>query len=216
MTRTLSERLVKGTSVCVCGVHEAKRTLEVNKIDVFSKLHNIKIEEKSVRVWRSCQIGHGKISFDQLGFNDPGGTGVVVSEEFFAFHNARVYECTDPGTESSNEDDDLDNSIIDMFECSEPGCVESFQMLSQLESNLDVGDHCVKDERQSETLHDKLCRDWAERFTTSVSITEDALCKTHLQSVPDSVPTVYTVSMSWALPKPRAGYTRFTDKVKNI
>ena len=78
-TRALSERLVKGTSACVCEVHEAKRTLEVNKIDVFSKLHNIKIEEKSIRVWRSCQ-----------GLNDQGGTGLVVSDEFFAFHNARV------------------------------------------------------------------------------------------------------------------------------
>ena len=41
---------------------------------------------------------------------------------------------------------------MSMFECSAPGCVKSFQTLSDLESHLDVGDHCVKDERPSETL----------------------------------------------------------------
>ena len=41
---------------------------------------------------------------------------------------------------------------MSMFECSAPGCVKSFQTFSELESHLDVGDHCVKDERPSETL----------------------------------------------------------------
>ena len=45
--------------------------------------------------------------------------------------------------------------------------MKSFQTFSGLESHLDVGDHCVKDERPSETLYDKLRRDWADRFTTS-------------------------------------------------
>ena len=67
MRRALSERPVKGTSACVCEVDEAKITLEVNKIDGFSKLHNVQFEEKGIRVWRSYRIGCGKeISFDQL------------------------------------------------------------------------------------------------------------------------------------------------------
>ena len=41
MRRVLSERPVKGTSTCVFEVDEAKKTLDVNKIDSFSKLHNI-------------------------------------------------------------------------------------------------------------------------------------------------------------------------------
>ena len=65
--RALSERPVKGASACVCEVDEAKTTLEVNKIDGFSKLHNVQFEEKGIRVWRSYRIGRGKeISFDQL------------------------------------------------------------------------------------------------------------------------------------------------------
>ena len=67
MRRALSERPVKGTSACVCEVDEAKITLEVNKIDGFSKLHNVQFEEKGIRVRRSYGIGRGKeISFDQL------------------------------------------------------------------------------------------------------------------------------------------------------
>ena len=67
MRRALSERPVKGTSTCVYEVDEAKITLEVNKIDGFSKLHNVQFEEKGIREWRSYGIGRGKeISFDQL------------------------------------------------------------------------------------------------------------------------------------------------------
>lgn len=46
MRKALSERPVKGTSACVCEVDESKRTLEVNKIDGFSKLHNIQFGGK--------------------------------------------------------------------------------------------------------------------------------------------------------------------------
>lgn len=46
MRKALSERPVKGTSACVCEVDESKRTLEVNKINCFSKLHNIQFGEK--------------------------------------------------------------------------------------------------------------------------------------------------------------------------
>ena len=50
MRSALSERPVKGTSACVCEVDEAKLTLEVNKIDGFSKLLNVQIDEKTIRV----------------------------------------------------------------------------------------------------------------------------------------------------------------------
>ena len=174
MRRALSERPVKGTSACVCEVDEAKITLEVNKIDGFSKLHNVQFEEKGIRVWRSYRIGRGKeISFDQLVLKGQGDTGIIVNEKFFPLHDTCVYQCSDPVTESSEEENDWDDSNISMFECSEPGCVKSFQTFSELESHLDVGNHCVKDERPSETLYDKLRRDWVDRFITSVNVTEN-------------------------------------------
>ena len=56
MRRALSERPVKGTSASVCVADETKKTLEVNKIEGFRKLHNIQFEEKGIRVWRSYAV----------------------------------------------------------------------------------------------------------------------------------------------------------------
>ena len=50
----------------------------------------------------------------------------------------------------------------------------------KLEPHLDVGDHCIKDERPSETLYDKLRRDWADGFTKSVNVTEDEQSKPNI------------------------------------
>ena len=43
-------------------VDEAKITLEVNKIDGFSKLHDVQFEEKGIREWRSYGVERGKKS----------------------------------------------------------------------------------------------------------------------------------------------------------
>ena len=173
MRRALSERPVKGTSASVCVVDETKKTLEVNKIEGFSKLHNIQFEEKGIRVWRSYGVGRGKeIPFEELVLLSQENTGLVVSEECFDCRETRVYKCKDTTTESSVSSD----SEIDMFECSEPGCMKTFRTFSELESHLDIGDHCAKEERQSETLYDKLRRDWVDMFTTSVNITKEGTC----------------------------------------
>ena len=50
MRKALSERPVKGTSACVCTVDGAKETLGVNKIDGFSKLHNIQLMRRKAFV----------------------------------------------------------------------------------------------------------------------------------------------------------------------
>ena len=105
---------------------------------------------------------------------------LVKNVSLFMMHvfinDARVY----PVRESSEEEEDWDDPNESMFECSEPGCVKSFQVFSKLEPHLDVGDHCIKDERPSETLYDKLRRDWADGFTTSVNVTEDEPSKPNI------------------------------------
>lgn len=86
MRSAQSERPVKSTSACVCEVDKAKLTLKVNKIDGFSKLHNVQIDEKTIRVWKSYRIGRGKeISFDQLVTKDQGDTCLIFKEEFSLF-----------------------------------------------------------------------------------------------------------------------------------
>ena len=80
---------------------------------------------------------------------------------------------------------------------------------------MDVRNHCVKDERPSETLYDKLRRDWVDRFITSVNVTENEPSEPNIhQSENVSIPALHTVIMGWALHRPRAGSIRFTDKVK--
>ena len=64
----------------------------------------------------------------------------------------------------------------------------------------------MKEQRQSETLYDKLRRDWVDVFTTSVKITKDGTCTPgSQQNVISSPPSDQAVRMGWALPKPRAG-----------
>ena len=69
---------------------------------------------------------------------------------------------------------------------------------SELESHFDIGDHCVKDERPSKTLYDKLRRDWADRFSTSVEVTENEPSEPNIhQSENVSIPALHTVIMGW-------------------
>ena len=63
----------------------------MNKIDGFSKLHNIQFEQKGIRVWRSYGIGRGKeIPFDQLVSQGQESTGLVITSNFFALKDTRV------------------------------------------------------------------------------------------------------------------------------
>ena len=216
MKRALSERPVIGTTACVCAVDETRKTLEVKKMEGFNRLHNFQFEEKGIRVWRSYGKGPGKeFPFDQLVSQSQESTALLVISGFFDCKDARVYKCQEPLSESS--DDDGDNQLH-LFECSEPGCVKSFPTFSELESHLNVGDHIIKQARKdSETLYDKLRRDWVERFTTAVNITEDMPSTSSVQSASDQhdpPPSDPAVCMGWALAKPRAGPSKFTDKVK--
>ena len=64
--------------------------------------------------------------------------------------------------------------------------------------------------------YDKLRRDWVDMFITSVNITKGATCTPgYQQNLSASPPSDQPVSMGWVLPKPRAGSSRFNEKVKN-
>ena len=139
----------------------------------------------------------------------------LVINRFFDCKDTRVNKCQEPLSESS-----VDNrhNQLHLFECSEPGCVKSFPTISELESHLNAGDHIIKQERKdSEILCNKLWPDWMERFTTAVNITEDMPSTSRVQSASDQHdrwPLDPAVCMGWALVKPRAGPSTFTDKVK--
>ena len=154
MCTALSERPVRGTTACVCMVNETHKTLEVNKVGGFSRYHNFKFELNGIRVWRAYGVGKGRvIPYQDIIVNPQGPTDLVVDVEFFSVKDVRIHK-----TKSS--DDEQSSSL---FFCSEPGCQMVFKKFSGLESHLDVGEH-RQVRRASETVYDKLRRDWAEKF----------------------------------------------------
>ena len=66
MRTVLSERPVRGTIACVCLVNETQKTLEVNKMDGFSKYHSFIFELNGIRVWRADGVGKGIVIPYQL------------------------------------------------------------------------------------------------------------------------------------------------------
>ena len=169
----------------------------MNKIDGFSKLHNIQFEQKGIRVWRSYEIGRGKeIPFDQLVSQGQESTCLVITSNFFALKDTRVYKCKEPLAESSDDDHD---SELDIFECSEPGCVKSFQTFSELESHLDIGDQIKprpgssrfsesltlvsrQDTRQTLRRFLTICARQQEMNKTIGCLQEEWLTKSHVQA----------------------------------
>ena len=69
---------IRGMSVTqITRITICPKNLDVNKIEGFSKLHNI----QGIRVWRSYRVGRGKeVPFDELVSLSEGNTGLAVSE----------------------------------------------------------------------------------------------------------------------------------------
>ncbi|PFX14753.1 hypothetical protein AWC38_SpisGene21066 [Stylophora pistillata] len=155
MRAALSERPVRGTTACVCSINETKKTLEVQKIHGFSKYHNFKFEEEGMRIWRAYGIGQGRlIPYQDLVVRPQGSTCLVVDEKFFPLKETRLHKA------KKNSDGE---QVNDLFACSDPGCNMVFKKFSELESHLDVDNHC-QILRNSDTVYDKLRKDWAENF----------------------------------------------------
>ena len=206
MCTALSERPVRDTTACVCMVNETHKTLEVNKVDGFSRYHNFKFELNGIRVWRAYGVGKGRvIPYQDIIVNPQGPTDLVVHVEFFSVKDVRIHK-----TKSS--DDEQSSSL---FFCSEPGCQMVFEKFSELESHLDVGEH-HQVHRASETVYDKVRRDWAKKFLT---VDEETGCTLVAQSDQrrdkhEASGSCSDLQLSWALHKPRSQAVRFTDEVK--
>ena len=84
MRTALSERPVRGTFACVCLVNETQKTLVVNKMDGFSKYHNVIFELNGIRVWRADGVGKGTvIPYQDTIVRPQGLTDLVVDVHFF-------------------------------------------------------------------------------------------------------------------------------------
>ena len=95
MCTALSERPVRGTTACVCLVNETQKTLEVKKMDGFSKYRNFKYELNGIRVWRAYGVGKGiVIPYEDIIVKPQGPTDLVVDADFFSVEEARIHKAT--------------------------------------------------------------------------------------------------------------------------
>ena len=89
----LPERPVQGTTASVCSINETQKTLEVHKIDGFSKYHNSKFEVEGIRAWRAHGVGLVRfIPYREVITEPQGPTDLIVHENFFPLKEARVYK----------------------------------------------------------------------------------------------------------------------------
>ena len=208
MCTALSERPVRGTTAWACSVNETQKTLEVNKVDGFSRYLNFKFELNGIRVWRAYGVGKGKvIPYQDIIVKPQGPTDLVVDLDFFSVKETRFRKATSSDDEQSSG----------LFFCSEPGCQMVFKKFSELESHLDVGEH--RQERGgSESVYDKLRRDWAAKFLTVDNNEETGRALlAHIDEQRDKNEAFGSSSdlqLGWALHKPRSQAVRFTDEVK--
>ena len=122
---------------------------------VFNFFHNFKFEGEGIRIWRAYGIGQGKlIPYQDLIVKPQGPTGLVVNEIFLLLKVAWFYKST------INSDGEKSN---DLFACSEPGYNMVCKKCSELESHLNIGEHCHI-RRNFDKAYDRLKRDWAEKF----------------------------------------------------
>ena len=122
---------------------------------VFYFFHNFKFEGEGIRIWRAYGIGQGKlIPYQDLIVKPQGPIGLVVNEIFLLLKAARLYKST------INSDGEKSNGL---FACSEPGYNMVFKKCSELESHLNIGEHCHI-RRNFDKAYDRLKRDWAEKF----------------------------------------------------
>ena len=84
MRVALSERPVQGTTASVCAMNETQKTLELHKIEGFSKYHNFKFEVEGIRAWRAYGVGLGRfIPYREVITEHQGPNDLIVHENFF-------------------------------------------------------------------------------------------------------------------------------------
>ncbi|CAH3173327.1 unnamed protein product [Porites lobata] len=211
MRVALSECPVQGTTASVCAMNETQKTLELHKIEGFSKYHNFKFEVKGIRAWKAYGVGLGKfIPYREVITEPQGPTGLIVHENFFPLKEARVYK-----RETNSENEQCNG----LFSCSEPGCNMVFKKFSELENHLDVGEHSQV-RGNSDTVYDKLRRDWAEKFRTVDkdeeirSVPEAVVEEHHEKNKTGRFPECSDLQTGWVLHKPRNEAVRFPTEVK--
>ena len=209
MHEALKERPVKGTTAAVAILDESSKILEVQKIKQFSELHNFRYEESGIRVWKAYAVGVGKlIPWQSLYIRHQGCTNISLMEGKGFFTNTEIRDLHRPRKCQARKDNVEIDDQPSMFVCPEEGCNCTFDSFSELELHTDVGIH---DNRKSESLYDKVRKNWAEKFS---SIENQKLTSNKSSTGLTVNSTNSRLSIGWALNKGRTGGVRFSENVR--
>ena len=186
MRTALKERSVQGCTAAVCQVNESQKELEVRK---------------GLRVWKALQVGPGKlIPWDDIYVVHQRATELLIEEENFDFTSRKIRGIlTDSSDEESSEEE------APLFECPDPGCARTFKSVEDMELHVSVGQH-------TESVYDKLKRDWVEKFSSLTII--EARSETTTTERESGEPSPSDLSHGWALQKPKGGAGRFSNKIR--
>ena len=124
-------------------------------------------------------------------------------KDFFPFKDTRLYKSA---RASGAEKDGV-------FPCSESGCQMMFEKFSDLEAQLDVGDH-TPGKLKMESTFDKLRREWAHKLSTVDQVKASASSDCNTAASSKSTGFRCELTLRWALQNPRRGAPRFSAKVK--
>ena len=208
MRKALEARKVRGTTACVGKVDETKNSLEMKKLDNFSKFHNFEFEDTGIRMWKAYKIGEGKlIKNDEIYTTHiERSTLLEIAEEQDFFVNDAVREL-DINAHSASDT----TSNFRMYECTKAGCKESFASVDELELHLDVGTH-QRSSKEEESLYDTIRRDWADKFSNIRNMKIPGGSKSVRESLFFGESS--EVSRGWAL-QLSASSARFPDNVRD-
>lgn len=201
MRTALKERPVQGCTAAVCQVNESQKELEVRKVQQFSAMHDFSYQPSGLRVWKAFQVGPGKlIPWDDIYVVHQRATELLIEEENFDFTSRKIRGIlTDSSDEESSEEE------APLFECPDPGCARTFKSVEDMELHVSVGQH-------TESVYDKLKRDWVEKFSSLTII--EARSETTTTERESGEPSPSDLSQGWALHKPKGGAGRFSDKIR--
>ena len=193
MKEALKQHPVSGTSAVVGIVNTSKENLEVRKLGNFGSFHNFQFERFGIRVWKAYGIGQGKLfPYESVYVKHQGPTMIQVEDDaefsFPAVDKRDLYPKRKPQP--------IVNEHRHLFECSVPGCTQSFALFSDLQTHLNIGQHTIPRE-QNESFYDKVRKDWVEKFA-SIDVIPRKRCTTALQTGS----TASTTTRSRASPSP--------------
>ena len=212
MREALKERPVKGTTGAVGLLDESSKNLEINKLQHFSELHNFRYEVSGLRTWKAYAVGPGKlIPWKSVCIKHQGPTNMSLCEGQGFFENTEARELP-PKKQNVKQVETEDDDQASMFVCPEEGCSNSFDSFAELELHIDIGVHETQ-ATKNETFYDKIRRDYAEKFS-SLDAYEFTIARSQSSELEPNQAPHSPLQVGWALGKPRAGGTRFSEKVK--